>query len=49
MSDNEELDTSPPQDILNLFAEVDLSSLLSSDTDKYKFTWPKVKVIRSSI
>ena len=45
----EYLDLPPPQDISNVFAEADLSSHLSSDSNKYKRAWIKVKVIRSSI
>ena len=49
MDDNEELCPPPPQDILNVFAEADLSSQSSSDSDKYKRAWIKTKVIRYSI
>ena len=49
MSDNEEIYTPPPQDILTLFAAVDLSSCSSSDSAEYKRAWLKTKVIRSSI
>ena len=36
MASNEDIDTPPPQDILNVFAAADLSSQLSYDTVKYK-------------
>ena len=49
MTDNEELDLPPLQDISNMFAAVDLSSHSSSDSDKYKCAWLKAKVIHSSI
>ena len=49
MTDNEELDPPPPQDTFNVFAAVGLSSHSSYDSDKYKRTWLKSKVIRSSI
>ena len=49
MSDNEELDLPPPQDISNVFAEAYLSSRASSDSAKYKRAWLKAKLIRSSI
>ena len=48
MAYNEDLDPPPPQDILNVFAAAELSSLSSSDLDRYKCAWLKVKVIRSS-
>ena len=49
MADNEELDHPPLQNILNVFAAADLSSQLSSDSDKYKRAWLKAKIIRSYI
>ena len=49
MADNEELDPPSPQDILNVFAAVDLSSLSTYDSAKYKRAWIKEKLIRSSI
>ena len=49
MAYNEDLDPSPPQDISNLFSSEDLSSRSSSDSNKYKRTWLKAKVIQSSI
>ena len=49
MAYNEDLDPPPPQDIPNVFAAADLSSRSSSDPDKYKRTWLKAKVSRSSI
>ena len=49
MADNEELDTPPPQDISNMFAEAYLSSRSSSDSAKYKCAWLREKLIRSSI
>ena len=49
MSYKEDLDPPPPQDIPNVFAAADLSSRSSSDPDKYKRTWLKAKVSRSSI
>ena len=42
MTDNEEIDPSPPQDIMNVFAAADLLSSSSSDLDKYKRAWLKV-------
>ena len=49
MTDNEEIDPSPPQDIINIFAAADLLSSSSSDLDKYKRAWLKVKVFCSCI
>ena len=49
MADNEELDPPTPQDILNVFALADVSSRLSSDSNKYKVALLRLKVIRSSI
>ena len=49
MTNNEELDPPPPQDIYNVFAVADLSSSSSFDSAKYKRAWCKAKVIRSSI
>ena len=49
MSDNEELDPPPPQDISNVFAAADFSSGSPYDSAKYKRAWIKTKVIRSYI
>ena len=49
MGYNEDIDTPPPQDILNVFAAADLSSQSSYDTVKYKCAWHRAKGIRSSI
>ena len=49
MDDNGELDHPPLQDILNVFAAVDLSSRSSYDSAKYKRAWLKAKLIRSYI
>ena len=49
MAYNDDLDPPPPQDIPNVFAVADLSSRLSSDSNKYKRAWIKSKVIRSYI
>ena len=49
MAGNEDIDTPPPQDISNVFAEADLSSQSSYDTVKYKRAWHRAKGIRSSI
>ena len=49
MAGNEDIDTTPPQDISNVFAEADLSSQSSYDTVKYKRAWHRVKGISSSI
>ena len=49
MASNEDIDTPPPHDILNVFAAADLSSHSSYDTVKYKSAWNRSKVIRSSI
>ena len=46
---NEDIDTPPSQDILNVFAAADLSSQSSYDTVKYKRAWHRAKGIRSSI
>ena len=49
MAGNEDIDTPPPQDILNVFAPADLSSQSSYDTVKYKRARHRAKGIRSSI
>ena len=49
MDGNEDIDTTPPQDILNVFAASDLSSQSSYDKDKYKRAWHRAKGISSSI
>ena len=49
MAGNEDIDTPPPQDILNVFAVADLLSQSSYDTVKYKLAWQRAKGIRSSI
>ena len=49
MTDNEDLDPTPPQDKSNIFAAADLLSHSSFDSAKYKCAWLKAKVIRSSI
>ena len=49
MDGNEDIDTPPPQDILNVFEAADLSSQSSYDTVKYKRAWHRAKGIRSSI
>ena len=49
MAGNEDIDTPPPQDILNVFAAADLSSQSSYDTVKYQRAWHRAKVIRSSV
>ena len=49
MAGNEDMDTPPPQDILNVFAAADLSSQSSYDTVKYKLAWHRAKGIRYSI
>ena len=46
VTENEELNPPPPQDILNVFATAELSSCSSSDSDKYKRAWLKAKIIR---
>ena len=46
MTDNEELYPSPPQDVSNMFAEVDLMSHSSSDSANYKHAWINLKEIR---
>ena len=43
MDDNIGLYPQPPQDILNVFAAVDLFSRSSSDSAKYKRAWLKLK------
>ena len=48
MAGNEDIDTPPPQYILNVFAAADLLSRSSSDSAKYKNAWLKAKLIRSS-
>ena len=49
MADNEDLDPPPPQDIQNIFAASNLFSHSSSGSAKYKRSWLKAKLIRSSI
>ena len=49
MASNEDIDTPPPQDTLNVFAVADLLSQSSYDTVKYKRAWHRAKVIRSFI
>ena len=49
MAYNEDLDTSSPQYIPNVFAAADLLSHSSSDSAKYKRAWIKAKEISSSI
>ena len=49
MAGNEDIDTPPPQNILNVFAAAGLSSQSSYDTVKYKRAWHRAKVIRSYI
>ena len=49
MDYNEDLDLPFPQDISNVFAEADLLSHSSYDSNKYKRAWIKDKVVRSSI
>ena len=49
MANNEDLDSPPPQDILNVFAVADLLSHSSSDSAEYKRAWLKEKLIRPSI
>ena len=49
MAGNEDTDTPPPQDILNVFPAADLLSQSSYDTVKYKRAWHRAKVIRSFI
>ena len=44
ISNNEYLYPPPPQDISNVFAEVDLLSQASSGSAKYKRVWHKEKV-----
>ena len=49
MAYNEDIDPPPLQDESNVFAAADLLSNSSSDSNKYKRTWYKAKVILSSI
>ena len=49
MAGNEDIDTPSPQDILNVFADADLSSQSSYDTVKYKHAWYRANGISSSI
>ena len=49
MGYNEDIDTLPPQDMLNVFAVADLLSQSSYDTVKYKHSWHRAKGICSSI
>ena len=49
MGYNEDIDTPPPQDILNVFAAEDLLSQSSYDTVKYRRAWHREKGIISSI
>ena len=49
VSGNKDIDTPPPQDVSNVFAAADVSSQSSYDTVKYKRSWLKAKLIRSSI
>ena len=49
MAYNEELDPPPPQDTLNVFAELEFSSRSSYDSAKYKGAWIKAKLICSYI
>ena len=49
MADNEDLDSPPSHDLLNVFAAADLSSQSSYDSVKYKRAWHRAKGIRSSI
>ena len=49
MAYNEDLDPPPPWDVSIFFAEADLLSQSSYDSDKYKHAWHKAKVIRSFI
>ena len=49
MGYNEDIDTPPPRDISNMFAEADLSYQSSYDTVKYKRAWHRAKGIRSYI
>ena len=49
MANNEEIDPPPPQDIYNVFTAAYFSSLSSYDSDKYKRSWLKAKVISFSI
>ena len=49
MAGNEDIDTPPPQNILNVFAAAGLSSQSSYDTVKYKRAWHRAKGICSSI
>ena len=49
MDYDEDLDPTPPQDISNIFAAADMSSHLSSDSNKYKRAWLKTKLIHRLI
>ena len=49
MAGNEDIDTTPPHDISNVFAAADLLSRSSSDSTKYKRGWINEKVIRFSL
>ena len=49
MDNNKELDTPPPQYILNVCAAAELLSHSSSDSAEYKRAWLKEKLIRPSI
>ena len=49
MAYDEDIYPLPTQDISNVFAATDLSSHSSSDSNKYKRAWLKVKVIHSFI
>ena len=49
MAGNEDIDTPPPHDISNVFAEADLLPQSSYDSVKYKRAWHRAKGIRSSI
>ena len=49
MAVNEDIDTPPPQDILNVFAGADLLSQSPYDKVKYKRAWHRAKGICSSI
>ena len=49
MGYNEDIDPPPPHDISNVFAAAGLLYQSSYDTVKYKRTWHRAKVIRSSI
>ena len=49
MGYNEDIDSPPPHDISNVFAEAELSSQSSYDSVKYKHAWYRAKGIRYSI